>query len=280
MTILEQILDTKRAEVAEAKKRRPFADFRAQIHRLPPPRDFFAAVTAKSPRGIQLIAEVKKASPSAGLIVKDFDHLRIAQTYAEHGAAALSVLTDETYFQGRLSFLEDIRRAVELPILRKDFIIDEYQVYESRSAGADAILLIAAAVPEFSSRWRLLHMANDFGMSVLIEVHTQEEMNAVCHGTGVDKPNLLGINNRDLHTQRTDLSTTERLAAMFEAPHLPPDLQPKRVPFVSESGITTPQDVLRVHRAGACAMLVGESLLRAADLGQATDRLLAAASPE
>ncbi len=275
MTILERILETKRAEVAQARKRRPFAEFRAQIARQPPPRDFYAAVTTPSPWGINLIAEIKKASPSAGVIVEDFDPVRIAKTYAAHGACALSVLTDETYFQGRLSYIEDVRRAVELPVLRKDFIIDEYQVYESRAAGADAILLIAAAVPDSMQRSRLIRTANDFGMAVLIEVHTEEELNHVhCYGIGVAPPNLLGINNRDLHAQRTDLAVTERLAAMFDAPHLPPQLQPKRVPFVSESGIVTREDVLRVQRAGATAILVGESLLKSPDPGAKIDELL------
>ncbi|MEK7731551.1 MAG: indole-3-glycerol phosphate synthase TrpC, partial [Planctomycetota bacterium] len=179
MTILDRILDTKREEVAQAKQRRPMAELQTAIVRAAPPRDFYTAVTARSPSGVRLIAEIKKASPSAGLIVADFDPVAIARTYAIHGAGALSVLTDQTYFQGRLDYIELVKQAVALPVLRKDFIIDEYQVYESRAAGADAILLIAAALPDFTSRWRLCETAHNFGMSVLLEVHSEEELQAV-----------------------------------------------------------------------------------------------------
>jgi indole-3-glycerol phosphate synthase len=265
MTILDRILETKRGEIAAAKKRRPLAEFRVAIQHQTPPRDFYAGVTAPSAAGVQLIAEVKKASPSAGLIVEHFDPVAIARTYADHGAAALSVLTDETYFQGRLSSIRDIRQTVPLPVLRKDFIIDEYQVYESRAAGADAILLIAATISDFTLLWRLCETAHSFGMAVLLEVHNEEELRAV-HAflRWPDRRYLLGINNRDLNAQRTDLATTTRLAAM-----LPPG-----TPFVSESGIATRDDVLRVQRAGACAILVGESLLKAGDIGRQIDLLL------
>jgi indole-3-glycerol phosphate synthase len=265
MTILEQILQTKRAEVAAAKRRRPFAELRPQIHGQAPARDFYNAVTAQSPHGIQLIPEVKKASPSAGLIVQDFDPVRIARTYAEHGATAISVLTDETYFQGRISYIRDIREVVDVPVLRKDFIVDEYQVYESRAAGADAILLIATAL-DAETMQRLHATARSLNMSVLVEVHTESDLQSIIATLGppTNAHYLLGINNRDLHAQRTDLAITERLAHL-----LPPG-----TPFVSESGVATREDVLRVQKAGACALLVGESLLRADDIGAKTAVLL------
>jgi len=264
MTILDRILETKREEVAEAKQCRPIADLRAAIERAAPPRDFYSAISTKSALGIRLIAEIKQASPSAGLIVAHFDPVAIARTYAAHGAAALSVLTDKTYFQGCLDYIAQVKQAVALPVLRKDFIIDEYQVYESRAAGADAILLIAAALPDFTSRWRLCETAHNFGMTVLLEVHDEVELQTIdVFLRWPDRRYLLGINNRDLHAQQTDLATTTRLAAM-----LPPG-----TPFVSESGIATRDDVLRVQHAGACAVLVGESLLKAGDIGRQIDSL-------
>lgn len=266
MTILDRILETKRKEIAEAKQHRPIALLQAAIEKAAPPRDFYSAVTARSPSGVRLIAEIKKASPSAGLIVADFDPVGIARTYAAHGAAALSILTDETYFQGRLEFIEQVKKAVALPVLRKDFIIDEYQVYESRAAGADAVLLIAAAFSDFTALRRLVETAQRLPMTVLVEVHNDMELRAVLETLGPPGPEdyLLGINNRDLHTQRTDLATTTCLAAML----------PAGTPFVSESGIATRSDVLLVERAGACAILVGESLLKAENIGRQIDSLL------
>ncbi len=265
MTILDRILETKRKEVAEAKRRRPLADLRAEIERIAPPRDFYAAVTTKSPSGMRLIAEIKKASPSAGVIVSDFDPVAIARTYAAHGASALSVLTDQTYFQGRLEYIDEVKRAVPLPVLRKDFIIDEYQLYESRAAGADAVLLIVAALSGAQIA-ELLPIVHSLRMSVLVEVHADDELKTVLDIVGPPGPDtyLLGINNRDLHAQKTDLATTTRLAAML----------PEGTPFVSESGIATREDVLRVQQAGACAILVGESLLKAGDIGGHVDLLL------
>ncbi len=271
MTILERILGTKRDEVAAAKTQRPLSELRSRIHAIPPPRDFFGAVTAKSPGGIRLIAEIKRASPSAGLIVEDFDPLRIARIYAASGAAALSVLTDETYFQGRLSYIETVKQVVDLPVLRKDFIIEEYQVYESRAAGADAILVIAAAVPDVALQRRLCDTAHELGMSVLFEVHTEGELHSACaHFHDSNRRLILGINNRDLHAQRTDLATTERLASTLSRLFL----NASSPPFVSESGIATREDVLRVQAAGACAILVGESLLKAPDIAARVRQLL------
>ena len=258
MTILDRIVETKRNEVAATKRRRPLAQVRAEIEQAQPPRDFLAPLTRKA-KGVRLIGEIKKASPSAGLIVPDFDPVRIAQVYANHGAAALSVLTDETYFQGRMEFIDAVKRTVELPVLRKDFIVDKYQIYETRAAGADAILFIAEVLglPAIAD---MVPVARELGLSVLIEVHTEPNLVDLLDALGPPAPDgyLLGINNRDLAVQRTNLSTTIRLAARL----------PKGVPFVSESGITTRKDVLEVERAGACAILVGESLLRADDLGK------------
>ena len=265
MTILERIVETKRKEVDAAKRRRPVARLRAQIERSPQPRDFHAAVSAPSPHGVQLIAEIKKTSPSAGLIVPDFDPVRIARTYAEHGAAALSVLTDETYFQGRLEFIAEVKEAVRLPVLRKDFMVDEYQIYEARAAGADAVLLIAEAM-DVGRLGELTQLARRLGMAALVEVHTEDNLTAVLERMGPPSARgyLLGINNRDLAAQRTDLTTMKRLAGAL----------PSGTPFVAESGIATRDDVLEAQRAGACAVLVGEALLRADDIGSKIAALL------
>ncbi len=265
MTILDRIVASKRKELAAAKERRPLASLRAMIERADPPREFYGAASAPSSYGVQLIAEVKKASPSAGLIVADFDPARIARAYGDHGAAAISVLTDEEYFQGRLEFIQVVKEAVPLPVLRKDFLIDEYQVFESRAAGADAVLLIAEVLGAAGIA-QLTRVARHLGMTALVEVHTEEHLSALLDALGSPGPDryLLGINNRDLTAQRTELATMARLAA-----HLPAG-----TPFVAESGLATRGDVLEAQRAGACAILVGESLLRADDIGSQIDTLL------
>lgn len=257
MTILDRILETKRGEVAAAKRRRPLDALRRDVGRSPPPRDFHSAVVGDG-SGVRLIAEVKKASPSAGVIVRDFDPVAIARTYHRCGATALSVLTDETYFQGRLDFIARVRGEIPLPVLRKDFIVDEYQVVESRAAGADAILLIAEIlsakqIGTFRSAARAL------GLGVLVEVHSEETLAAVLSELGPPgrEGYILGINNRDLKAQRTDVATTARLAATL----------PRGVPFVSESGIRRRSDVVALQAMGTCAILVGESLLKAKDIG-------------
>jgi len=265
MTILDRIIETKRREVADAKARTRLARLRERIERLDPPRDFQAAVAGGVLGEVRLIAEIKKASPSAGLIVPDFDPVRIARVYQDHGAAALSVLTDETYFQGRLSYIADVKRAVDLPVLRKDFLIDEYQVYEARAAEADAVLLIAECLDD-QSLSVLAETASLLRMSILVEVHTEENLARVFGALGSPKEAgfLLGINNRDLTAQRTDPATMSRLAAQL----------PRGTPFVAESGIGSREDVLTARRAGACAVLVGESLLRAPDVGTKVEELL------
>jgi indole-3-glycerol phosphate synthase len=213
----------------------------------------------RSGREIRLIAEVKKASPSKGLIRPDFDPVAIARRYEETGASAISVLTDEKYFQGKLEYLTAIRETVQLPLLRKDFIIDRMQVYESRAAGADAILLIVAALP-IGDLHALLSLTRDLGMDALVEVHTEPEL---CAALSVGAE-IIGINNRDLQTFETKLETTIELA-----PKVPPDKV-----LVSESGINTRADVERLMAAGVDAILVGESLMREPDPGTKVKELL------
>jgi indole-3-glycerol phosphate synthase len=255
MSILDRILHDKAEEVAQRRRHRPLADLQRQVRDLPPPRDFIAAVRGKpgeaspTPR---IIAEVKKASPSQGVIRADFDAVAIARAYATSGAAALSVLTDEGYFQGRLADLAAIRAAVSLPVLRKDFTIDPYQVYESRAAGADALLLIAAALDD-ARLGELLDLARQVGLAALLEVHTAEELQRILPL----QPRLIGVNNRDLRTFRTDIETSLRLL-----PLIPPD-----VTVVSESGIRTAADLRRLREKGVHAFLIGESLMRAPDPG-------------
>lgn len=257
--ILAEILAAKEAEVAAARRERPLAAVIAAARQAPPTRGFRRALEGEA---IQVIAEVKKASPSKGLIRPDFDPVAVARAYAAGGAACLSVLTDERYFQGSLEYLRAIRQAVDLPLMRKEFTIDEYQVFEARAAGADAILLIVAAFHGECAGTRtpadlnrLAALAQDLGMDVLMEVHTAEELSlAVESGAPV-----IGINNRDLRTFHTTLEVTERLA-----PLVPPDRL-----LVSESGIWTHADLRRVAEAGARAVLVGESLMRQPDVAAA-----------
>ena len=264
-TILQTILQTKRQAVASLRRGRDIESLRAAAAAAPPARNFFRAATKSSPRGMNLIAEVKKASPSAGVIRQDFDPARIARQYAAAGADAISVLTDRTYFQGDLDHLRAVREAVDLPVLRKDFIIDPAQVYESRSAGADAVLLIAAALPP-GELLDLMILATELRMTVLVEVHEADELLQVRSMVGFPLPayGLLGINNRDLASFRVDLGTTLRLA----------ELAGEGVPLVSESGIRTRADVDRLKAAGVKAILVGEMLMRSPDIAAAVELLL------
>lgn len=257
-TILEKIVQTKHEEIAARSALTPIEKLRELSAAMPRPRNFFAAVTRTPSRRINLIAEVKKASPSAGIIRTDFDPVAIAREYEAAGASALSVLTDEKYFQGHLDYIQQVRKAVELPVLRKDFIVDEYQVYESRAAGADAILLIAECL-ETGKMIDLQILATELNLTCLIEVHDMENLIRV-RDTVIGFPHrgysLLGINNRDLRTFKTDLGTTLRLAELVE----------NRDVLVSESGINTPFDVDKLAREGVRAILVGESLMRSDDI--------------
>lgn len=264
-TILDTILETKRKEVAALRAEVGLASLKAQAAAGPEVRNFFQAVTKPPRRGVNLIAEVKRASPSAGVIRADFDPVAIARRYEQGGADALSVLTDETYFHGHLDYLRAVRQAINLPVLRKDFIIDEAQVYQSRAAGADAILLIAAAVKP-GALLDLLILATELRMTTLIEVHEAEELMAVRSVVGFPHAaySLLGINNRNLATFEVSLETTLRLSG----------LAGEGVPIVSESGIRTRADVARLARAGVRAVLVGETLMRHDDVGEGIEGLL------
>lgn len=254
---LDEIVAYKREEVAQAKADVPLAELKARLGDAPPARDFTAALA--QPGQVNLIAEIKRASPSKGLIRADFDPASIAAEYAEGGAAAISVLTDRKCFQGDLGFLTLARESAALPLLRKDFTVDPYQLYESRCAGSDAVLLIAAVLSLHTIRQALL-LAGELGLHCLVEVHDQRELDAVLETDA----RLIGINNRDLRTFQTALETTEALA-----PQVPQD----RV-VISESGITTRADVERVAAAGAHAILVGESLMRAPDAAAKTRELV------
>lgn len=256
-TILDNIVATKRAEIAAAKSARPWEDLAAQLDDAPPVRSFFDALAAPGP--IKLIAEVKKASPSQGIIRADFDPVAIAKTYAAHGATCISVLTDQQYFQGSLDFLRRIRDEVNVPLLRKDFVIDSYQLIEARVAGADAVLLIAECLDDCNLR-KLHNEAIDLEMTPLVEFYEPENLQRVLD-TGAS---LIGINNRDLHTFAVDLQHTIRLCQQL----------PKDVVVVGESGIRSHSDVQMLEEAGVAALLVGEHLMAQHDIGAAVESLL------
>ncbi len=255
--ILERILADKRAEVNERRKLRSLDELREQVSSMGKCRNFYKAVTRHNSRGLNVIAEVKKASPSAGIIREDFDAVAIARTYKKCGADAISVLTDEKYFQGKLEYIEQIKDAVDLPILRKDFIIEKWQAYESRAAGADAILLIAEALPA-GELMDLMIAAAELTLTVLLEVHGADTLMQVRSMVGFPKKgySVLGINNRDLATMEVDLNTTSRLAGLLD----------NRDELVAESGIQTRGDVEKLKSAGARAVLVGQVLCQSDDL--------------
>ena len=258
-TILDTIIAHKHTEVRQRQLQTPPAEMAALAASMPPTRDFWAALQTPKIGPVALIAEVKKASPSAGIIRADFDPVAIAKTYEDNGASCLSVLTDEKFFQGHDDYLKAVRETVTLPIIRKDFVVNAWQIYESRALGADAILLIVAALtPAQIADYQAL--AHEMGMAALVEVHTESEME-VALGTNA---RLIGINSRNLNTFVTDLGAVERLAAMV----------PVDVTLVAESGLKTPADVKRVADAGAKAILVGETLMRSPDIGAAVRELL------
>ena len=254
--VLEEIVAHKRREVAAAMAARPLEAVAAAAARGPAPRDFAAALRQQ---GISLIAEVKRRSPSAGLIRPAFYPTRIARVYETHGAAAISVLTDERFFGGSLDILRRVRRAVGIPVLRKDFLIDRYQLHEARAAGADAVLLISEILPA-KSLAAMIAEARDLGLACLVEAHCASSLKKAIDA-GAE---IVGINNRDLHTFRTNIETTRRLA--------------RRVPrgrlVVSESAIRSRADVERVASWGVDAVLVGEALMRRRQIGRAVDELL------
>jgi indole-3-glycerol phosphate synthase len=256
-SILDIIVGTKLDEIARRKELLPGPVLESRLDRAPAIRDFLTAVHGS--QRIGLIAEVKKASPSRGVIRPDFDPVAIARSYAKGGAAALSVLTDEKYFQGSLEYLRQIRQAVKLPLLRKDFLLDEYQVLEARDAGADAVLLIAECLPD-DRLPSMYDAARRLGMHALIEFYEESNLDRVL-ATGTP---LVGVNNRDLHTFQVDLHHTLRMRTRI----------PKDRCLVGESGIHTNEDVRLLESAGVNAMLVGESLMRQPDITKAVRKLL------
>ncbi|MFM9041142.1 MAG: indole-3-glycerol phosphate synthase TrpC [Vulcanococcus sp.] len=264
--ILEKIVWEKDREVTVARERVSLEQLKKQVSELPATRDFLAALKAAC-RKPAVIAEVKKASPSKGVIREDFDPEAIAKGYAAGGASCLSVLTDKQFFQGGFEVLVQVRQAVELPLLCKDFILTPYQLYQARAAGADAALLIAAILSDADMAY-LLKVAKALGLTVLVEVHDAQELERVLALDGVQ---LIGINNRDLATFHTDLATTEQLMERYGD-----QIRAKGCLLVSESGLFTRDDLDRVQSAGADAVLVGESLMRQADVSVALETLIGA----
>ena len=258
--ILAKICTDKLVAVADRKRRVPLTEIERQAKAASPARGFGAALTAKASAGhYALIAEIKKASPSAGLIRADFDPAALSVSYANAGAACLSVLTEEKYFQGDDAHLTQARAAVKLPVIRKDFMLEPYQVIEARALGADCILLIMAALDD-SIAAELEACAVQYGLDVLVEVHDETEL---ARALKLASP-LIGSNNRNLKTLATDLGTTERLAKLL----------PKDRVMVAESGLKTPADLARMQRCGAMRFLIGESLMREKDVEAATRALL------
>jgi indole-3-glycerol phosphate synthase len=267
-TILTTILASTRNTVVAAKKCVPLAELehRASLHR---PRGWAAALRLRAKSAPAVIAEIKKASPSKGLIRADFDVEWLARRYRAGGAAALSVLTDEPYFQGSLRNLDLASAAVPLPCLRKDFMVDEYQVVEARAHRADAILLIAAALNDAELR-HLSQVAKGFSLDVLVEVHTSVELDRVLDTLADDSPDAIGVNSRNLKTFNVSLDTALALAERI----------PANVVRVAESGISSPADIARLRNAGFDAFLIGESLMRQPDPGAALIALLAETTPK
>lgn len=249
-TILDEILEHKATEIAARQKRAPLQHLRDAVAFVTPPRDIIAALHRDT---VALIAEVKHASPSKGVLIEPFDAARLGKSYARNGAAAISVLTDEKFFQGSLEDMTAVRNVVDVPVLRKDFVISPYQVYEGRAAGADAILLIVAAL-EDAQLSELHTLARELGMAALVEVHDERELERALK----IEPQLVGVNNRDLKTFKVDLNTTIRMARQV----------PQGVTLVAESGIQSRADVRTMGQAGAHAVLVGEALVQAAAIGR------------
>ncbi|MEH2333334.1 indole-3-glycerol phosphate synthase TrpC [Nostoc sp.] len=262
--ILEDIVSHKRQEVAQMQQELPLASLRQQLNTAPNVRNFLTALQ-ENPNQPSLIAEVKKASPSRGIIRADFDAVAVAQAYERGGAACLSVLTDEKFFQGGFDNLRNVRQQVALPLLCKEFIIDSYQIYLARTAGADAVLLIAAILSdrELQDFLRVIH---DLGMIALVEVHTLSELDRVLK---LDNLSLVGINNRNLEDFTLDLGTTQQLLAERQQ-----QLQSLDITVVSESGLYTPADLSFVAEAGARAVLIGESLVKQSNVEQAVREIL------
>jgi len=257
--ILDKIVADKRDEVQQRRAQTPLEQLKDRVAGLAKCRNFYKAITKPNRRGLNVIAEVKKASPSAGLIRPDFDPVAIARTYEQCGTDAISVLTDEKYFQGKLEYIERVKQTVGVPVLRKDFIIDLWQVYEARAAGADAILLIADAL-EPGTLMDLMIAATELTLTVLLEVHQADVLMSVRSLIGFPEKgySVLGINNRDLTTMTVDINTTGRLK----------DLLDDDVPIVAESGIKTRADVEKLIGVGVQAVLIGQTLCEHPDIAE------------
>ena len=253
---LEKIVADKKIEVENLEGSRPISVLEEMMKKRDQPRDFLRAISQEK---LQLIAEIKKFSPSKGLLHPDLDPLSMAKIYRESGAAAISVITDEKYFQGNLDYLRRVRKAVDLPLLRKDFIIDEYQIYESAAFHADAVLLIAAILTQEKLE-RLIKQCQTLGMDCLVEVHDESELEKAL----ISPARIIGINNRDLNTFNVDIDTTRRLI-----PNIPQGMV-----VVGESGITSREDILKMMEFGVNAVLIGESLVTADDISAKIKELM------
>lgn len=257
--ILDEIIEYKQIFIKHCKAEKSIEQLKDESAGLDKCRNFRKAITKKNARGLNVISEVKKASPSVGVIRDDFDAVEIAKIYRNCGADAISCLTDERFFQGRLDYVAAIKETVELPVLRKDFIIDPYQIYEARVAGADAVLLIAEALPA-GELMDLMILANRLTLGCLVEVHGAESLMRV--RSMVDFPhtqyNVIGINNRDLTTMKVDINNTARLADLLEG----------KMPLVSESGIKTREDVEKLIKIGVSAVLIGQTLCESEDIAE------------
>ena len=256
--ILDTIIEHKQKELQIEKEQIPLSILETKVSNLPPTKDFKQAIT--QPESINIIAEVKKKSPSKGIIREDFDPVCIAETYAANGAAAISVLTDAKFFDGSLNYLSAIRENVDIPLLRKDFTIDPYHIYQARVAGADAVLLIVAALSR-EQLFEFINIATSLTMAALVEVHTKNELD-IALDVGAE---IIGINNRDLRTFNTDLATTFNLRESIPSDRV----------VVSESGIHNRSDVDSLREVGVHAFLVGESLMRSPDIGEQVRKLTA-----
>jgi indole-3-glycerol phosphate synthase len=261
---LEKICADKRVHIQQRKAHHPLGELLTQAERASPPRGFADALTEASANGYGLISEIKRASPSKGLIRNDFDPAMLARAYQAGGATCLSVLTDAPYFQGSDDHLMAARAVVDLPVLRKDFMLDPYQIIEARALGADCILLIMAALDD-ALAVELETVANSHGMDVLVEVHNEDELDRALRL----KSTLIGVNNRNLKTLKTDISTTKKLAKNVPADRI----------LVCESGLNTPDDLAEMAAVGARCFLIGESLMRQADVEQAVRTMLANPAP-
>jgi indole-3-glycerol phosphate synthase len=258
MGILDRIVAAKKDSLDSVRAKAPLRDLKRGIGYVEKPRDFTGALKRKSGENIRLIAEIKRASPSKGVIRKGFDHISVGRIYEEKAVDAVSVLTEEDFFQGSLAFISDVKKVLSRPLLRKDFIFDEYQIYEARANEADAVLLIAAIL-EKNQAAEYMHLSAELGMSVLFEVHDLKELETALL---IDCP-IIGINNRNLKTLRIDIQTT------FD---LKKEIPPQKI-VVSESGIRTRADVQLLEDAGIDAMLIGTSLMEAEDIGKKIDEL-------